>query len=452
MELIIAKKNKEAIKTAYNLAWPAVIESFFIAFAGIIDSLMVSSLGPYAVAAVGLTTQPRYVGLALFIAINIAVSAMVARRKGEENRKGANSILLLAALFTVTAGVLISIASVVFAEPIMILSGAEQDTFDSSVLFFKIIMGCMMFNIISLVINSALRGCGNTRISMKTNLTGNLINIIGNYLLVQGKFGFPMLGVAGSAIATVIGTVVACIMSISSLFDKNSFISIPYMISEKIRLSFESIKPMLKITVSTFSEQILLRIGFMSVAVMAAKQGTAAFAAHQVGMNIMGLSFSFGDGMQMAAVSLIGQSLGQKKPEMAKKYGSICQAMGVSIAIVLSVLYLVFGRMIYEMFFTEVEIIDIGVSIMKLMVIIVLMQLPQVIFMGCLRGAGDVVFTTIASTISVTILRPLASFVFCYTLGFGILGLWLGVVADQFVRLALTTWRFSSGVWTKVKL
>jgi putative MATE family efflux protein len=310
----------------------------------------------------------------------------------------------------------------------------------------------MMFNIVSLVINSALRGCGNTRISMKTNLTGNLINIIGNYLLVQGKFGFPMLGVAGSAIATVIGTVVACIMSISSLFDKNSFISIPYMISEKIGISFDAIKPMMKITLSTFSEQILLRIGFMSVAVMAAKQGTAAFAAHQVGMNIMGLSFSFGDGMQMAAVSLIGQSLGQEKPEMAKKYGSICQAMGVSIAIVLSVLYLVFGRMIFEMFFTEVEIIDIGVTIMKLMVIIVLMQLPQVIFMGCLRGAGDVVFTTIASTISVTILRPLASFVFCYTLGFGIVGLWLGVVADQFVRLALTTWRFSSGVWTKVKL
>jgi len=452
MELIIAKKNKESIKTAYNLAWPAVIESFFIAFAGIVDSLMVSSLGPYAVAAVGLTTQPRYVGLALFIAINIAVSAMVARRKGEENRKGANSTLLLAVLFTVTAGVLVSIACVVFAEPIMLLSGAEPDTFDSSVLFFKIIMGCMMFNIVSLVINSALRGCGNTRISMKTNLTGNLINIIGNYLLVQGKFGFPMLGVAGSAIATVIGTVVACIMSISSLFDKNSFISIPYMISEKIGLSFDAIKPMMKITLSTFSEQILLRIGFMSVAVMAAKQGTAAFAAHQVGMNIMGLSFSFGDGMQMAAVSLIGQSLGQEKPEMAKKYGSICQAMGVSIAIVLSILYLVFGRMIYEMFFAEVEIIDIGVTIMKLMVIIVLMQLPQVIFMGCLRGAGDVVFTTIASTISVTILRPLASFVFCYTLGFGIVGLWLGVVVDQFVRLALTTWRFSSGVWTKVKL
>ena len=73
--------KKENIRITLDMAWPSIIESFFVAFAGLIDSLMVSSLGSYAVAAVGLTTQPKFMGLALFFATNVAVSALVARRR-----------------------------------------------------------------------------------------------------------------------------------------------------------------------------------------------------------------------------------------------------------------------------------------------------------------------------------------------------------------------------------
>ena len=76
--------SKENIKITLQMAWPAIIESFFVAFAGLVDSLMVSDLGAYAVAAVGLTTQPKFIGLAVFFAINVAISALVARRYGEK--------------------------------------------------------------------------------------------------------------------------------------------------------------------------------------------------------------------------------------------------------------------------------------------------------------------------------------------------------------------------------
>ncbi len=190
----------------------------------------------------------------------------------------------------------------------------------------------------------------------------------------------------------------------------------------------------------------------MMVSVMAAKLGTRPFAAHQVGMNIMSLSFSFGDGMQVAAVTLIGQSLGQKNAELAKRYGTICQRIGNMISVFLSVLYLLLGRWFYSMYFDEPETIEIGVQIMRVMVLIVLMQVAQVIYMGCLRGAGDVRFTTIASTISVTCIRPLASWIFAYGLGFGVIGIWFGVVCDQISRLLLTRWRFRSGKWTQIKI
>ena len=86
------------------------------------------------------------------------------------------------------------------------------------------------------------------------------------------------------------------------------------------------------------------------------------------------------------------------------------------------------------------------------MVIIVLMQIAQVIYMGCLRGAGDVKFTTMASTISVTLIRPIVSYLCAYTLQMGVIGIWFGIVGDQVMRLILTNWRFKSGRWTKIEV
>ena len=87
-------------KEAIRLAWPAVCESFFIALAGMVDTFMVSTLGANAVAAVGLTTQPKFLGLALFIAANVAISALVARRFGEKRQQAANEILVMTICFS----------------------------------------------------------------------------------------------------------------------------------------------------------------------------------------------------------------------------------------------------------------------------------------------------------------------------------------------------------------
>ncbi|MCI8948638.1 MAG: MATE family efflux transporter [Lachnospiraceae bacterium] len=443
--------NKKRINTAIKMAWPSVLESFFVALAGLIDSLMVSSLGASAVAAVGLTTQPKFLGMALFIALNVSVSAIVARRRGEQDKKGANQALMAALVFTVAAGIAVSILCVILAEPIITLCGSNQDTHEDAVLYFRLIMGGMLFNIISLVINAAQRGAGNTRIAMKTNVTSNMVNMIGNYLIINGHFGFPALGIKGAAFATVFGTVIACIMSIRSLL-KDGFISMPYVRKERIGLSFEPVRSMVKISSSVFTEQVLMRIGFMSTAVMAANLGTNAMAAHQVGMNIMSVSFSFGDGMQAAAVALIGRSLGEKTPDEAVRYGNICQRIGNVISLFLSMVYLLGGRALYRLFFEEPEIIDMGVKIMRLMVLIVILQIAQVIYMGCLRGAGDVIFTMIASTFSVTLVRTLGSYMMGYVFGLGLLGVWMGIMADQLSRFFLTTWRFKSGKWTSVKI
>ncbi len=444
--------SREVIGETIQMAWPAVCESFFVALAGLVDSLMVSSIGSYAVAAVGLTTQPKFMGLALFLAVNVSLSALVARRRGEKKKREANELLLAAVLFTLASVAVVSVLLVGFANEIIRFCGSEQDTHGTAVIYFRIIMGGAVFNVLSIVINAAQRGSGNTKIAMRTNIVSNVVNVIGNYLLINGHFGFPALGIHGAAIATVFGTVIACVMSVHSLMKRDNFVSIPYIIAEKIKPSFAQLKRIIHVGYSVFIEQILMRIGFMSTAMMAAGMGTAAMAAHQVGMNIMALTFSFGDGMQVAAVALIGKSLGEGSAERAKLYGRVCRRIGLCIAVTLAVLYFFGGEALYRLFFVEDDIVAYGVRIVNVIIFIVLFQVAQVIYMGCLRGAGDTRYTAFVSTLSVTIIRTGFSYLCGIVLKWGITGIWLGVLADHISRFLLTSIRFNSGKWTKIKI
>lgn len=444
--------DKKLIKETINIAWPAVIESFFVAFVGLIDSYMVSGLGSNAVAAIGLTTQPKFMGLSMFFAINVSLSALVARRKGEDRKEDANRILVSGILFILIAAVIISTLLVSCADGIIRFCGSNADTHNLAVLYFKIIMGGMILNCIQMGINSSQRGAGNTRITMRTNLASNTVNVIFNYLLIGGKFGFPALGVRGAALATVLGTVVASVMSIRSLFKKDCFVSIPYIIKNRILPSLDAFRSLIKVGYSVFFEQLLMRVGFMATSIMAAKMGTASMAAHQVGMNIMGLSFSFGDGLQATAVALIGRSLGQKDEALAKEYGRTCRMLGLIISFFLACIYFFGGHAIMSAFFEEPEIVKIGVDITRIIIIVVIFQVSQVIYMGCLRGAGDTGYTALASIISVTVIRTAFSYMFGYILGFGINGVWMGILADQVSRFIFGSVRFKQGKWTKIKI
>ncbi len=434
------------------MAWPAIVESFFSAFAGLVDSLMVSSLGAYSVAAVGITTQPKFMGLSLFFAVNIAVSALVARRRGEQKKDEANRIMVSALVFILIASVVIGALCVIFADRLMVWCGSTAETHEPAVIYFKIIMGGMIFNCIQMGINSAQRGAGNTRITMVTNLTSNSVNILMNWLLIGGHWGFPALGIRGAAIATVLGTVVASIMSFASIMKRDCFVSFVFVVANRIRPAWNSFKTVVKLGYSVFFEQILMRIGFMLTALMAADQGNYAMAAHQVGMNIMGLTFSFGDGLQAAAVALIGRSLGEGNKELAKKYGRICMTYGGIIAVCLCTLYFFGARTLMSMFFAEPEIVEIGVSIMRIVMLVGLFQIIQVVYMGCLRGAGDTLYTAVASTISVTLVRTAVSWICGYLLGWGIAGIWLGVLADQVSRFSAAIVRYKAGKWTEIRI
>ncbi len=442
--------GKEVLRNTMRMAWPSVIETVLISLITSVDTIMVSTMGAAAIAAVGITSQPRMVLLAIIFSLNVGVVAIVARRRGQGDMEGARRCLRQSMMLSAGGSFVLACLGAVFARPLMLFAGAQPDVIDDAALYFQINMVGLFFTSVGLTINAAQRGAGNTKISMTTNIVANLVNLAFNYLLIGGNFGFPALGVAGAGIATVLGNIVACLMALASLRHRDAFLWIS--LKEKWRFDKETLKGLFHISSSAFVEQVFLRIGFLTYTKTVASLGTIAYATHQICMQIINLSFSFGDGLGIAASSLVGQNLGRERPDISLIYGKMCQRLGFLVSCCLMVVFVFGGRGLVGLFSPEAEIRDMGQQLMYIAAVTTLVQISQVIFSGCLRGAGDTRFIAVVSLISVALVRPSLTWIFCYPLNMGLIGAWISLLLDQTMRFTCSFLRFSSGKWVNIKV
>jgi putative MATE family efflux protein len=308
-----------------------------------------------------------------------------------------------------------------------------------------------------MVINAAQRGVGNTRISMYTNIIANVINLIFNYLLINGNFGFPRLMVAGAAIATAMGNFVMfviCIINVTVGAKEDSFLKLRFNFSS-IKLKLDTLKGVINVSLSAYVEQICMRIGFFTYVRLVAGLDTPAIpamATYTICMCLQNMSFTFGDGLSIASSSLVGRSLGAKRPDMAIIYGKTAQRLAIMVSTVLFFIFM-FGRYFFIGLFTSTQtVIEMGVVIVILIAISSPIQTSQVVISGSLRGAGDTKFVAIVSFISITAIRPVLTWLFCYPMGLGLAGAWLSLIADQLIRLVFAYHRFRHGEWTTKKV
>lgn len=449
----MAKVSDQSLyKKVFHLAWPAVLEAFFINLAGLIDTMMVAGLGAAAVAATGLSTQPFFLTMTPVIATTVSLSALVARRMGEERREKANETFVTACLICFILAFFVTAFGLLLADPVLRIAGSNPQTHEMGVAYYHARSLGIFVLVFTMAFDAAQRGSGNTHIAFKVNLTSSAVNIFLNYLLIYGHWGFPKLGVYGAGLATVLGDVVACILATISVFGRHSYIKIPYIVKHQIRASWASFKSILYLGLPLAAENVLMRVGFVATAVTAAGLGTEPFAAHQVTMNLLGLGFSFGDGMQTSAMTLTGNALGAKEGERAIRYGRTCRTIGYFLAGFLSLAVLLFGPQFYDYQFADAQVVNMGVHISRYIILIVFFQIQQLIYNGVLRSAGDVKYTMITSMISVTIIRTLATLLFVHFFHLGLDGIWMGILLDQFFRFLFSYWRFHQGKWIYLKI
>lgn len=433
-----------------SVAWPSTMEAILISLISMVDMMMVSALGTEAVAAIGITTQPKFMIMLFVLALNMATTVIVSRRKGANDQAAANLALKNALMLSVTLSFFSALLGYVYAKEILIFAGASVDYLDLALTYYKVILVGTFFYLISLTISAAQRGSGNTKISMTINLSANIVNVIFNYLLINGIWIFPKWGILGAAVATSMGNFVALILAFRSLLERDGFLNMIKFPTWK--LDIPTIESLYSIASSSFLEQVFVRIGFIMYSKAVAGLGTLQFATHYIVMQMMHLSFSVGEGLSIATSSLVGQSLGAKRKDLAIVYGKASQRLGLVLAVLTSLLITLTRTQFMQLFTKDLTIIALGSNILIILSIIVLFQILQVITLGSLRGAGDVKFAAKLSIISVTILRPSLTYILAYTFGLGIYGAWLSVVLDQLIRYIFSRYRFHQAAWLGIEI
>ena len=439
------------------IALPATVEGALLSIIGSIDTMMVGRLGPAAIAAVGLTNQPRMVLLILAQALCVGTTALVARRKGAGDRAAANAVLSQSMYVMTLLGAIMMCLGFFGARPFMRFAGANEDTLELSVQYFRIISLGLMFNCWSLCLCAAMRAIGKTTITMVTNITANLVNVFLNYCLIGGHLGFPALGVRGAAIATATGTAVSCAIAFGFALKKDGYL--------RLRVSFppkfdgETMRGLMTVGSGSIAESAFLRIGFLITSKLVAGIGTAEFAAYQIVSQVTSLSFTLGDGVATAGATMVGQSLGARRPDIARANVTIARRLSYITSALLMALILVFRTSVGRLFTTD-EAVLTGVALAFWPVLLgVLPQNGRVVFSGCLRGAGDVKYVAACALISVTVLRPIFTWLFSYPMDaalpawhFAVTGPWIAFTVDAWIRDLLLLRRVRRGEWLQIRL
>lgn len=455
--------GKEAYADVMRIAFPSIVEMVLMSLIGSVDTMMVGNyLGAEALSSVGLPIQPRMLLLCLFFALNVGVTAIVARRKGEERQDAANATLRNALMLALGLSLVLTALAVAFAEPLMILAGGgaaeNEKIFHDAVDYFVIMTYALPVNALSMCICAAQRGIGKTRITMWVNVVSNLVNVFFNYCLIGGKLGFDALGVQGAAIASVIGMGVGFVMALLTVVAGGRFRGYLHLsLHDSWRVDRDAMSSILRVGGNAAIEQVGIRFGFFIYARIMFSLGTVMYAAHQICMQLLSITFTFGDGLGVAGTALVGQNLGRKRPDLSMLYGKICQRYAMLISFVLGALIILLRFQIAGWFIDSAtadaeKVIFYAASTMIVLALVQPFQTSSVVLSGSLRGAGDNLYVAVVATVCVSVVRPILTILAVNVLKLDLTGAWIFGLAEIVIRFLFFYPRFASGKWKDKKV
>lgn len=444
--------SKLMYRDVVRIAWPSLAELTLTQLASMADLIMVGQLGSWAISSVGLANQPKMLLMMMYMAMNVGATALVARNKGAGNPKRANLIMRQALLLTFILSAVSSVVGYIFAEPLIAFMGAaDAQTLAGGTVYLQIQAIGLVPLALTSTVTAALRGAGNSRTAMYYNLTSNVVNVILNYMLIYGNWGFPKMGVAGASLATIIGQLVAFVLAFGAITGHKNYVHLS--LREGFKPHRESIKSIFNIGLPAMVEQFVMRVGVIMYTRTVASLGTAALATHQVCMNIQALSFMNGQAFAVSATSLVGQSLGKRRPDMAQAYSYRTSRVGMMVSFFLMAVFFFLGKPIVALYAPgEADVIKLGATILMFVAFVQPFQASQFILAGALRGAGDTRATAVITFITVLIVRPGLAWILVTKCGWGLPGAWVALVSDQLLRSLLVWARFQSGKWKKIKV
>lgn len=427
---------------------PALVELVLSHLFTMVDTIMLgrSDMSAVAIAAVGLTNNPMNLVRAILIALNVGTTAGIAWAVGAGEHKSAGQIARNALMLNALVGLTASVILYTFAGQLVSFMGAQADTYDYARTYLRIVAVGVFPLSITFAITASFRGLGQTRLPMVYNILSNLMNVVGNYLLIYGKFGMPKLGVAGAAISTTCSQAVGLVLALGFMHAAFSRMHL----SGDWRLRVTWLRRILNVGVTSMIEQLIMQVGFIIFARQVSGLGTTVFAAHQIGLSINGLTWMPGQAFGVAATTLVGQSLGAGQKRKAEAFVRLIHRMSMLVAVLMAALFLTCAPAIVSLYTTDEEVAALSAGVLRLIALGMPGICTQLPIAAGLRGARDTRFPLLASMAGIWIFRVMLAGPFIYDFGWGLTGAWMTIVLDQTTRALVVYARFRTGKWLHV--
>lgn len=417
-------------KNYLRIGLPAALEGVLMIFLSNADIVMVGMLGTGAIAAVSIFTQPRMMLLTVARSVAAAVTILIAERYGQERHDSCGDVLKKTMVLLVLVLGLAHIAFFVHLDAILLWMGAQHDYLPDAMVYGLWVLPAVFIASITTLMQAVMFGRGESMTVLSINIQGNVANVILNALLIFGLGPFPALGVLGAALGTVGGTLWSLFLTVRVLYRWGIFAQ------GNCRLTQAYLREFLGVFGGIFSEQGFERIGMVIYTRMVAELGTIPYAVHAIAMNFCDFYYSFCNGMGKVSTVLAGHNRDIHKQDAWKCYFWRGMRWSLIFSIGAFLITFVLREEIFGVYCHDPALMPLGSLIIAYVAVVSFPEAYQMVCAGILRASGKTMQVAVYSFVSITILRPIITYIFLYELHMGLEGAWMSLVLDQSMRAA----------------
>ncbi|MBU5264302.1 MATE family efflux transporter [Bacillus atrophaeus] len=428
----------------FSLTWPIFIEVSLYMFMGNADTLMLSQYSDNSVAAVGVSNQILNLIIVMFSFIATGTTIIISQFLGSKQKKEAIEVAYVSIGANFVISLVISAAVFMAAVPMLHMMGLTNDLMPDAKIFLQVVGGLSFIQALIMTFSAILKSYGYTKDTMFVTIGMNVLNIAGNFLVIFGPFGLPVLGVAGVAMSTSIARVIGLIAMIVIV---NKRINLTLTLKKVFHVHKEHLRKLLKIGIPSAGEQLSYNISQMVITYFIAIMGAQALTTKVYTQNITMFILLFGTAISQGTQILIGRYIGAKQFDNAydRCMKSLYWALGIAAGT--SVIMSLFSKQLIGIFSQNPDIIATASMLIVMTIILEPGRSFNVIIINSLRAAGDAKFPVYMAMISMWGIGLPLAYLFGIHLGCGLAGVWISFIADEWVRGILMYRRWRSRIW-----
>ena len=438
----------------FTLAWPTVLEEFMQTAVQYIDTAMVGTLGTAATAAVGSTGTVSWLVLGTVSATGIGFLALISQAYGAGDMLRVRRAAAQAISVTVLVGLVFTAVMVLLSPLVPKWMQVDVEIRPMAERYFLIVYAPMLFRAASTIFGTVLRAVGDTRSPMRVGIAVNLINVIGNFLLIYPTRTVGGLrlwgagwGVAGAAAASAAAYVVGGI-AMTVVFLRHKALA---PIGMPLRPDREILLPCIRVAVPNMLQRFGTSMGYVVFASMINALGGVATAAHTVANTVESAFYIPGWGMQAAAATLSGNAYGAGDEEKLRRLSNTIIVLEILTMIVSGGLLFFFARPLIRLFTKDPQVIELGVTVLKMVAVSEPFYGVPIVVEGLMQGVGKTVTPLVFNVSCMWCIRIAGTFVCTRLLGMGLVSAWACMIAHNLVLFVVFGWHYASGKWDPMR-